>query len=191
MTTFYCLRFETLPPWKTRSPYLYPPGTGRPGYTPRHCVPFSSLSTTGTVTVEVFDPAPTRDIPKEESLATELLTSRKPEYRSPPRTLRFTLFFRCHEKCLPNRWLAIRWNRNVLIEPLTSNELPIWLHYSGFQAVLTEPLPSNGHICHNSTNSESKLPSYHSKMNVTCINCISLGSVILKPSFLSMHFSWV
>jgi hypothetical protein len=30
--TFYCLRFET------RSLYLYPPGTGWPGYTPRHWV---------------------------------------------------------------------------------------------------------------------------------------------------------
>jgi hypothetical protein len=29
---FYCLRFET------RSLYLYPPGTGWPGYTPRHWV---------------------------------------------------------------------------------------------------------------------------------------------------------
>jgi hypothetical protein len=25
MTTFYCLRFETLLTWRTRSPYLYPP----------------------------------------------------------------------------------------------------------------------------------------------------------------------
>jgi hypothetical protein len=28
MTTFYCLRFETPPTWRTRSLYLYPPGTG-------------------------------------------------------------------------------------------------------------------------------------------------------------------
>jgi hypothetical protein len=33
---FYCLRFETPPTWRTRSLYLYPPGTGWPGYTPRH-----------------------------------------------------------------------------------------------------------------------------------------------------------
>jgi hypothetical protein len=32
---FYCLRFETPPTWRTRSLYLYPPGTGWPGYTPR------------------------------------------------------------------------------------------------------------------------------------------------------------
>jgi hypothetical protein len=36
MTIFYCLRFETPPAWRARSPYLYPPGTGWPGYTPRH-----------------------------------------------------------------------------------------------------------------------------------------------------------
>jgi hypothetical protein len=43
MTIFYCLRFETPPTWRVRSPYLYPPGTGWPDYTPRHRVPFSSL----------------------------------------------------------------------------------------------------------------------------------------------------
>jgi hypothetical protein len=39
------------------SPYLYLPGTGWPSYARRHCVPFSSLSTTRRATVEVFDPA--------------------------------------------------------------------------------------------------------------------------------------
>jgi hypothetical protein len=33
MTTFYCLRFETPPTWRTRSLYLYPPGTGWLSYT--------------------------------------------------------------------------------------------------------------------------------------------------------------
>jgi hypothetical protein len=42
MTTFYCLRFETPPTWKARSPCLYPSGTGWPNYTPRHWVSFSS-----------------------------------------------------------------------------------------------------------------------------------------------------
>jgi hypothetical protein len=28
MTIFYCLRLETPPTWRARSPYLYPPGTG-------------------------------------------------------------------------------------------------------------------------------------------------------------------
>jgi hypothetical protein len=38
VTIFYCLRFETLPTWRARSSYSYPPGTGWPSYTPRHWV---------------------------------------------------------------------------------------------------------------------------------------------------------
>jgi hypothetical protein len=57
---FYSLRFETPPTWRARSPYLYPSGTGCPGYNPRHWVPFSSSLTTRSATVEVFDPASTR-----------------------------------------------------------------------------------------------------------------------------------
>jgi hypothetical protein len=34
-------------------------------------------------------------------------------------------------------------------EPLASNGLPLLLHYSVFQALLSEPLPSSGHIRHN------------------------------------------
>jgi hypothetical protein len=54
MTKFDCLRFETHPTWRARSPYLYPPGTGWPNYTPRHWVPFSSPPTTRRATVEVW-----------------------------------------------------------------------------------------------------------------------------------------
>jgi hypothetical protein len=56
---FYCVRFDTPPTWRARSPYLYPPGTGWPGYTPRHWVPSSSRHTTRGDTVESFDPAST------------------------------------------------------------------------------------------------------------------------------------
>jgi hypothetical protein len=42
MTIFYCLKFDTPPTLRVRSPYLYPPGTGWPSYAPRHWVPFSS-----------------------------------------------------------------------------------------------------------------------------------------------------
>jgi hypothetical protein len=31
---FYCLKFETPPTWRARSPYLYSSGTGWPSYTP-------------------------------------------------------------------------------------------------------------------------------------------------------------
>jgi hypothetical protein len=51
-----------LPPtWRARSPYLHPPGTGWPDYTPRHWVPFLSPPTTRRATVEIFDPASTWD----------------------------------------------------------------------------------------------------------------------------------
>jgi hypothetical protein len=30
-------------PWRVRSPYFYPPGTWRPGFTPKHWVPFRRL----------------------------------------------------------------------------------------------------------------------------------------------------
>jgi hypothetical protein len=50
MTAFYWLRFETPPIWSARSPYLCPPGTGWPSYTPGPWVPFSSSSTTRRAT---------------------------------------------------------------------------------------------------------------------------------------------
>jgi hypothetical protein len=34
MITFYCLKFETPPTWRTRSSYIYPPGTGWSSYNP-------------------------------------------------------------------------------------------------------------------------------------------------------------
>jgi hypothetical protein len=43
MTRFYCLRFETPPTWRARSPYLYSSGTGWPTCTQRHWVPFCRL----------------------------------------------------------------------------------------------------------------------------------------------------
>jgi hypothetical protein len=60
VTIFYYLRVETPLTWRAKSPYLYPPGTGWPGYTPRHWVPFSSPLTTRRATVEVLEPASTR-----------------------------------------------------------------------------------------------------------------------------------
>jgi hypothetical protein len=48
------------PTWSTRSQYLYPAVTGRPSYTPRHCVPSSLPSTTRRAMVEVYEPASTR-----------------------------------------------------------------------------------------------------------------------------------
>jgi hypothetical protein len=38
--------YLTFPTWRARFPYLYPPGTGWPSYTPGHWVPFLSPLTT-------------------------------------------------------------------------------------------------------------------------------------------------
>jgi hypothetical protein len=46
--------FETPSTWRARSPYLYPPGTGWPSYTPGHWVSFMSPLKTLRATVEVF-----------------------------------------------------------------------------------------------------------------------------------------
>jgi hypothetical protein len=43
MTIFYCLRFETPPTWRVRSPHFYPPETGWHSSAPRHWVPFRRL----------------------------------------------------------------------------------------------------------------------------------------------------
>jgi hypothetical protein len=52
VTIFYCLKFETLPTWRARSPYLYRPGIGWPRYPPRKWVPFSLPPATRRATVE-------------------------------------------------------------------------------------------------------------------------------------------
>jgi hypothetical protein len=57
---FYCLRIGTPSTWRTRSPYLYPPGTEWPRYTSRHWVLFSSSPIPRRAKVEVFEPASTR-----------------------------------------------------------------------------------------------------------------------------------
>jgi hypothetical protein len=54
-------QFLRLPqPGGPGSPYLYPPGTGCPRYTPGHWVPFPSPLTTRKAAVEVFYLASTR-----------------------------------------------------------------------------------------------------------------------------------
>jgi hypothetical protein len=55
MTIFYCLRFETPPTRRARSPHIYPPGTGWLSYNSRHWVAFLSLSMICRAMVELFD----------------------------------------------------------------------------------------------------------------------------------------
>jgi hypothetical protein len=71
--TFYCLRFETPPTWRVRSPYLYPTGTGWRSYTPWYWVPSSLPPTTHRATVEVFEPASTRVLTLTNFLTAKLL----------------------------------------------------------------------------------------------------------------------
>jgi hypothetical protein len=60
MTIFYCLRFETPPTWRARSPYLHVPVIP-----PSIEFPFRpSPPTTRRATVEVFEPAPARTAKK-------------------------------------------------------------------------------------------------------------------------------
>jgi hypothetical protein len=103
MTKFYCLRFETPSTWRTISSYF--PGTGWPGYTPRHWVPFSSPPTTRRATMEVSNMSPHGR-----------LTSRtnSPLYIVQTRTahtiklfFHYCLFSRCRETaCLHSCFLA-------------------------------------------------------------------------------------
>jgi hypothetical protein len=93
MTTFYCLRFETLLTWRARSQYLYYPETRWPGYTPRHRASFLSPPTNRRATVEVFD---------------------LPRGNGPRSKHRFQQFFYC--------WMSIRCRRNVFTEPFLSSD---------------------------------------------------------------------
>jgi hypothetical protein len=54
VTIFYCLRIETPPTWRARSPYLYSPGTGWPSYTLRHWEVFEPASTRGNLSLWII-----------------------------------------------------------------------------------------------------------------------------------------
>jgi hypothetical protein len=51
--TIFTVSFETPPTWRARFPYLYPPITWWPSYTPRHWALFTSYLTTRRATVEI------------------------------------------------------------------------------------------------------------------------------------------
>jgi hypothetical protein len=64
MTTFYCVKFETPPTWRTNCSYLYPPGTQEQGdmvIPPGTGFPFRRLLRPTALRLEVFDAASTRD----------------------------------------------------------------------------------------------------------------------------------
>jgi hypothetical protein len=108
ITTFYCLRYESPPTWRVRSPHLYPPGTGWPSYTPRHWVPFSSPPTARRTTVEVFDPASTRD----PEVSSKFCPAYNPGH-GPCRTPISRQYFHC--------WASTRCRGNVFTHSFHSN----------------------------------------------------------------------
>jgi hypothetical protein len=95
--------------------------------------------------VEVFDPASTQG---EESLPNELsfITSREPNIG--PHLEELVVIFRCHGNVCFGLLYPLQ-RKRVLASRCLENGLPLVRCYSSFQAVFTEPLPSNGHIRHN------------------------------------------
>jgi hypothetical protein len=121
MTTFYCLRFETPPTWRARSQYLYHPGTGWPGYTHRHWVPFSSPLTTRSPALEVFDPASTRDDrPHSSWFSLHRLSIERIE-NTVSNNFSVSCSFGTAEMCLSCRCLAMNQVCYVFAQPLLRN----------------------------------------------------------------------
>jgi hypothetical protein len=126
LTIFYCLRFETPPTWRAVSPYLYPPGTGWPSYTPRHWVTFSSPLTTRRATVEVFEPASTRDT---FYMLYTLVTDRTENTSSNSSSIVACVSVAAILWRLLSRFIATI----VFTEPFPSNGYLRWLRSSGIQ----------------------------------------------------------
>jgi hypothetical protein len=80
---------------EARSPYLYRRRTEWPGYTPRHWFPFSSSPMTRRATVEIFDPASTRETSDSESqlLYDWRFTANQFVLATSPLSLRISNFF--------------------------------------------------------------------------------------------------
>jgi hypothetical protein len=133
--TFYCFRVETPPTWRTRSLYLYPPGTGWPSYTPRHWV--STLLTDSShswlLTLR-FLSKPSAYRRESTSLQGSLNISPIPSYRLPSK-----LFGLPREQSISWPLPQKRLQRFVsaetrLAKPLTKDSRIFCFQYSGFQA---------------------------------------------------------
>jgi hypothetical protein len=116
--TFSNSRFP--PTWRTRSPYLYPPGTGWFSYNPRHWVPFSSPPTTRRATVEVLDPASTTQSQNQSQsyFTTSGLPAISSSWRQAPWKPRREIFLFSWTLCgnspyvtssLMRRWVCLLW----------------------------------------------------------------------------------
>jgi hypothetical protein len=127
MTTFYCLRFEIPPTWRAKSPYLYPSGTGWPGYTPRHWVSFSSPPTNRRAMVEVFGTTSTWarthclcSLGGSSYIVSGWTTQKTPFLTVPVLSCVYPL------------------PQYMFIEPLPSSAQLFWLHYSSLSAAMSQ-----------------------------------------------------
>jgi hypothetical protein len=73
MTTSYCVRFETPPTWRARSPYLYTPGRGIPVIPPVAWFPFRRLLPLEGLRWSYSTPPPHGDVFHHSQLATIVL----------------------------------------------------------------------------------------------------------------------
>jgi hypothetical protein len=125
MTTFYCLRFETPPTLRAMSPYLYPPGTGWPGYTPRHWVPFSSPHATCRATVEVFEPSSTPLI--LAAWESCYIASRRPPTENTASSI-IVCWFTAAGMCLPHSCVSTSRRGSTENAACNSSSIVAWRH---------------------------------------------------------------
>jgi hypothetical protein len=112
MTIFYCLRFVTPPTWRARYEYLHVPGTGWPGYTVRHWVPFSSPPTIRRARWRYLNPPP-HGVSESTGLESSLYSLGADTTETPPVSI-VTVLLR-----------ASRFRGKVLTEPFLRNGLHI------------------------------------------------------------------
>jgi hypothetical protein len=108
MTIFYYLRLKSPPTCRFRPPYLYPPETRWPLYTPRHWSLFSSPPTIRRAKVEVFETASTWDssLTCLVALLMYLGTERLEDTASNSSSIVACLFVAA-DSILPRRYLAM------------------------------------------------------------------------------------
>jgi hypothetical protein len=138
ITIFYCLRFETPAIWRARSPYIHPPGTWWPSYTPMHWVPFRRLLRLAGIRWRYSNPPP-GGVPTEIKVTVRLAVYRRSVLlaRSPLRLTTRDFSFNSPELLVLVIWFRHGPHRKRLF------------HYCVFfrcrgNNVSTELFPSNG-----------------------------------------------
>jgi hypothetical protein len=113
--------------WRARSPYLHPPWTGCPGYTPRYYFPFSSPPTTRGATVDLSDPASTRGDWHTFPVGPRYIASARTAQTY--RFLYYCVLILFAETCLSRRCLAIIASSCHTI-PVFNGHVTIWITMS-------------------------------------------------------------